>query len=101
MIMSVGQQIFHGLIYAPQASIVYAGDTRIDGGLFASHLAGAGRLEINGALPAPTSPSACGPDPTNGGTNGGTNGSGGSNPSAPSGPNGSGGGSPSSPSGGL
>jgi hypothetical protein len=58
--LSVGDQQFRGMIYAPQAAIAYVGDTRVEGGLFADRLSGVGRLEIAGAAPQATSPAACG-----------------------------------------
>jgi putative adhesin len=62
--LSVGEQRFHGMIYAPRAAIAYTGDTHIEGGLFADSVRGVGRLEIDGAQPQATSPGACSNPPS-------------------------------------
>jgi hypothetical protein len=59
--LSVGAQWFHGSIYAPQANIVYVGDTHVAGGLFAHELVGTGQLVISGALPGSPSGGGCPP----------------------------------------
>ncbi|HET6614136.1 MAG TPA: hypothetical protein VFG83_19190 [Kofleriaceae bacterium] len=59
VLVSVGQQIFRGNIYAPTAQVAYVGDTTIDGALFARNLAGVGRLNINYA--SPDAPEGCTP----------------------------------------
>lgn len=80
VLLGVGAQRIHGLIYAPEAQVEYVGDTRIDGGLFAGALSGVGRLSIDGSLPQPTAQSSCGGGTESaggGGSGGGASGGGG------------------------
>lgn len=87
VLLGVGAQRLHGLIYAPEAQVEYVGDTRIDGGLFAGALSGVGRLSIDGSLPQPTTQSSCGggTESAGGGGGGGASGGGASGGGASSG----------------
>lgn len=49
--LSVGNQEFHGAIYAPEASLVYLGRTEITGALFVRDLHSAGTLDLGYARP--------------------------------------------------
>jgi hypothetical protein len=74
--LNVGNQVFHGAVYAPKARIKYVGNTVLEGGLFAYEVDGIGNLEVRGARPAP--PAGCPGSDDSGGTGGGSgNGNGG------------------------
>ena len=66
--LAIGNQIFHGAIYAPKASLKYVGNTIVEGALFANELTGIGNLEIRAARPTP--PTGCPGAPGSGGTTG-------------------------------
>jgi choice-of-anchor A domain-containing protein len=44
-----GKAGFHGLVYAPEADLSFAGEARIQGGLVAKHVSYAGELTVEGA----------------------------------------------------
>jgi hypothetical protein len=44
-----GKAGFHGLVYAPEAELSFAGEARIQGGLVAKHVSYAGDLTVEGA----------------------------------------------------
>ncbi len=44
-----GKAGFHGLVYAPEADLSFAGEARIQGGLVAKHVSYAGDLTVEGA----------------------------------------------------
>lgn len=44
-----GRAGFHGLVYAPEADLSFAGEARIQGGLVAKHVSYAGELTVEGA----------------------------------------------------
>ena len=44
-----GRAGFHGLVYAPEAELSFAGEARIQGGLVAKHVSYAGDLTVEGA----------------------------------------------------
>lgn len=44
-----GRAGFHGLVYAPEADLSFAGEARIQGGLVAKHVSYAGDLTVEGA----------------------------------------------------
>lgn len=72
VLLSVGQQVFRGSIYAPEAVVAYVGDTTVVGSLFARELDGVGRLEIGyGAAPDLDPPSCDEPGDGDGGDDGG------------------------------
>jgi hypothetical protein len=49
--MQVGNQVFHGAIYAPNAALAYVGRTKIEGSLLAKTLSSVGLLELYFARP--------------------------------------------------
>jgi hypothetical protein len=49
--MQVGNQVFHGAIYAPNATLAYVGRTKIEGSLLAKTLSSVGLLELYFARP--------------------------------------------------
>ncbi|MBS2014020.1 MAG: hypothetical protein JST00_14110 [Deltaproteobacteria bacterium] len=51
--LAIGNQIFHGSIYAPNARLKYVGNTVVEGSLFAGELVGIGNFEIHNARPKP------------------------------------------------
>ena len=51
--LAIGDQVFHGSIYAPNASLKYIGNTVVEGALFANTFTGIGNLQVNSALPKP------------------------------------------------
>jgi len=53
-----GRDAFHGLVYAPEADVSFAGAAVIDGAIVAKELSYAGDLEVRGARPR-TQPAAC------------------------------------------
>ncbi|HQY63426.1 MAG TPA: hypothetical protein PK141_18630 [Polyangiaceae bacterium] len=53
-----GREAFHGLVYAPEAEVSFAGNATIDGALFARQLSYAGSLTVRGARVS-TQPAAC------------------------------------------
>lgn len=55
--LAIGNQVFHGAIYAPEARLKYVGNTIVEGALFAKELTGIGNLEIRAARP--TLPTGC------------------------------------------
>lgn len=77
--LAIGNQVFHGSIYAPNARLKYIGNTIVEGSLFAGELVGIGNFEIHNARPKP--PMGCP----------GGAGSSGSPPSTPAGGGGGGG----------
>lgn len=59
--LDVGDQVFNGAIYAPNATLDYIGNTQIRGAVTAKSIHGTGNLEIGYAAPScPTDPD---PDP--------------------------------------
>jgi hypothetical protein len=70
VLLSVGQQLFRGSIYAPEAVVAYVGDTTVIGSLFAREVDGVGRLEIGYGAAPDLDPPSCddpGDDPDDGG----------------------------------
>lgn len=51
--LAVGNQDFHGAIYAPEAALAYVGDTSITGAVFTRSIDGVGALRIGHAAPEP------------------------------------------------
>lgn len=51
--LAIGNQVFHGSIYAPNARLKYVGNTIVEGSLFAGELVGIGNFEIHNARPKP------------------------------------------------
>jgi hypothetical protein len=74
MMVTAGAQTYYGLVYAPQADVVFAGVTQVDGSVFAKSLTWAGVLDVTYAGPS-SSTTTCPPSPS---------------PSSPSAPPGSG-----------
>ncbi len=68
---AAGRQEFNGSIYAPTVEIIYAGDTRIRGSLFARSLGGIGTLVIEQPtmldIPPELCPGECSDDPNQAG----------------------------------
>lgn len=69
--LAIGNQIFHGAIYAPDATLKYVGNTIVEGALFAKELTGIGNLEIRAARPTPPTGCPGAPSSSGGGTSGG------------------------------
>ena len=61
MMVTAGTQTFYGLVYAPQADVVFAGVTSVDGSVFAKSLTWAGILDVTYAGPSSSSPPNCPP----------------------------------------
>jgi hypothetical protein len=61
--LSVGNAIFNGAIYAPQANLHYIGNTMIRGAVFAKELTGIGNLMVGYAAPQPPPDNCPEPDP--------------------------------------
>jgi hypothetical protein len=61
--VNVGNAIFNGAIYAPEANLHYIGNTLIRGALFAKKLTGIGNLVIGYASPNPQPDDCPQPDP--------------------------------------
>ena len=61
--LNVGNAIFNGAIYAPQANLHYIGNTMIRGAVFAKKLTGIGNLMVGYAAPQPPPDSCPEPDP--------------------------------------
>lgn len=57
--ISLGASRFAGALYAPRANVVLAGNTLIDGALFAGGLTGVGNLDIDYSRPPKDDPSTC------------------------------------------
>lgn len=101
--LAIGNQVFHGSIYAPNARLKYIGNTIVEGSLFAGELVGIGNFEIHNARPKP--PMGCpggagssGSPPSTPGGGGGGTGPGGGGGTGPGGGGGAGTGSaPSTP----
>lgn len=53
-LVGAGDRAFHGMIYAPTADLSFAGDTLIDGALYARSLSYAGDLRVRYARPTPS-----------------------------------------------
>ena len=47
--LAIGNQIFYGAIYAPNARLKYVGNTIVEGALFAKELTGIGNFEMGAA----------------------------------------------------
>lgn len=62
-----GAQTFHGLLYAPHATVAFAGDTIVHGAVFAKALAYSGRLVVDYAAPAAPAPTTCQSEPSSDG----------------------------------
>jgi hypothetical protein len=60
MMVTAGSQTYYGLVYAPQADVVFAGGTRVDGSVFAKSLTWAGILDVTYAGPS-SSTKSCPP----------------------------------------
>jgi len=60
MMVTAGTQTYYGLVYAPQADVVFAGVTRVDGSVFAKSLTWAGILDVTYAGPS-SSTTSCPP----------------------------------------
>lgn len=84
--LAIGNQLFHGSIYAPNARLKYVGNTIVEGSLFAGELVGIGNFEIHNARPKPPMgcPGGAGSPPST--TPPGTTPPSGSTPSTPSAP---------------
>ena len=60
MMVTAGAQTYYGLVYAPQADVVFAGVTQVDGSVFAKSLTWAGILDVTYAGPS-SSTTSCPP----------------------------------------
>jgi hypothetical protein len=60
MMVTAGAQTYYGLVYAPQADVIFAGVTRVDGSVFAKSLTWAGILDVTYAGPS-SSTTSCPP----------------------------------------
>ncbi len=67
-----GDQTFHGMLYAPRATVAFAGGTTVYGAVFAKEILYAGSLVVDYRSAAAPAPTACTPEPPDGG--GGANG---------------------------
>ncbi len=80
--IGVGLTEIAGSIYAPQAEIVWVGDTRIEGAVFANDLGGVGRLDVRYTRPVAVDvppdecPEPADPPPAGGNGGNGNNGGG-------------------------
>ena len=63
-VVHAGQQAFHGMLYAPRATVAFAGDTVVYGAVFAKQIVYAGSLVVDYRGAAAPPPTACTPDPT-------------------------------------
>jgi hypothetical protein len=59
VLVSVGDQVFHGEIYAPNTTIDFVGNTTVVGSLFAKSLDSVGELKVIYGVPMPTDPDTC------------------------------------------
>jgi hypothetical protein len=62
MLVTAGSQTYYGLVYAPQADVVFSGVTQVDGAVFAKSLTWAGALDVTYAGPG-SGATTCPPTP--------------------------------------
>lgn len=61
-VLHADDQAFHGLLYAPRATVAFAGNTVVYGAVFADQLVYAGSLVVDYRAPTAPSSTACPPD---------------------------------------
>ena len=61
VVVQVGNQIYNGAIYAPEAVVKYVGNTKIHGALTAKTLVSVGNLELGSARAKNPAPDSCNP----------------------------------------